>query len=195
MLWEASLCPHDEGIHPLKVGQSADIETGYGTAMAEGSGISPVTEANGDSAAEEESHSTWSKTGEDAHKLQLLGQTEDLGRTGLSAGNPEVPELNVSSGVDTEVPGAKAASVDPELAGDELTGEVAGHGLLEVNDTESLSRPESGQIPGDVAASGSGEERGEAGQPPEASSARASETTSDPGLGDMCQRRWTERTP
>lgn len=182
MLWEASPCPHDEGIHPLKVGQSADIETGYGTAMVEGSGISPVTEANEDAAAEEESHSAWSMTGEDAQKPRVSGQAEDLGRTGLSASNPEVPELNVSSGVDTEVPGAKAASVDPERAGDELTGEVAGHGLLEVNATESLSRSESGQILGDVAASGSGEERGEAGQPPEAASDRTSETASDPGL-------------
>lgn len=184
MLWEASPGPHDEAVHPLKVGQSADIETGYGIAMAEGSGISPVTEANGDSAAEEGSYNTWSKTGEDTQTLQSLGQTEDLGRTGLSAGNPEVPELNVSTPGDTEVPGAKAASVDLHRAGDEFAGEIAGHGLLEANDTESLSRPESGQIPGDVAAPDPGEELGEAGQPPEASSDRTSETASDPSLGD-----------
>ena len=71
MLWEASPGPHNEGIPSLKVSQSADIDTGYGTIMAEGSGISPVTEVNRDSAAEEESPNTWSTTGEDAQKLRV----------------------------------------------------------------------------------------------------------------------------
>ena len=92
--------------------------------------------------------------------------------------------MNVSTSEGTEVPGAKGASLDPYRAGDEFAGEIAGRGLLEANGTESLSRAESGQILGDVAASGSGEERGEAGQPPEVSSARTSDTTSDLSLGD-----------